>query len=512
MRSFSTQLFYPSKSLHAAPWLRYAYGAAVISAMAWGTALGYGIWPLGWGAFLPLWVIWMYAPPAPSTALRLVVGPGLVVHAGAFLLAFPWVIHHASTTGVQAGLAAFGVLTLLYSLPLWAGGLLARRHRRFAGLAVWVGGWLLIDAAMQYGPWAFPWATAAHALIDSPGTPTLVRLGGPLAVTAALGTAHAIGWALLRASTPIRIGGGTLVVVLLGVGLAGPAPAPSVSSDHTVWTVQPALSPTTWAEADRPDRRRHLEALTRTALDTTAQRPDLIVWPETALHPADTTGLQSFVTDTHIPLLSGAVAATDSPGQVTNATLLWRPNSHAVHRYDKHHLVPMVEYVPGMTQWERLRLLQFAEDPERRYVRGPGPTTLTTETLRIGPLVCFESLFGGYVARLPALTDIDVLVTVAQTGWWQQSQPAHQHSRYSRLRAFETGRPLLIASVSGPSTLIHPSGVLEQLASYNDAAVASAQLPTPEPPGLYVHRSISIDIAWTAVGLLLVLGTIRRWF
>ncbi|PEN07072.1 apolipoprotein N-acyltransferase [Longimonas halophila] len=503
--------------------LVYTYAAALVSASAWGFALGYGIWSLGWIAFLPLWGVWIYRPVPLHAVLKHTTGPSLLVYAGAFLLAYPWVGAHATDAGIQAGISALVILALLYSLPLMAGAQVALRGRRGTGVAVWVGGWMLVDLLLQYGSWAFPWALGAHAIVDSPGTYTLIRFGGPVAGTAAIGGLHAGLLAVLQMTTlesvgkqSVRAGVAGLVVVLLGLLVVSYGTSSSSSTSAPVppahaWAVQPDVAPTTWANADDPMRKARLLALTQTALDTTSAPPSLIVWPETALHPADTTGMQAAVDRWGVAVLTGAVLPAGDPQQTsqTNSALLYRPH-RTMQRYDKHHLVPFAEAVPGARGWQALRRFALAASNERAYVPGPGPVTFSHSDFSFVPLICFESLAAPLLARLDTdLPPTHALITLGQTGWWRRALPAQQHVQYSRLRAMETGRPLLVASVSGPTTLVAPSGAATVLAPFGEATVASVRWPAPHPPGWYMRTAPYTDIAWTAIALLLVSVPLR---
>lgn len=503
--------------------LVYTYAAALVSASTWGLALGYGIWPLGWVAFLPLWVVWLYRPVPLHAVRKHTTGPSLLVYTGAFLVAYPWIGTHTTDSGVQAGFSALVILALLYSLPLLAGAQVALRGRRGAGVAVWIGGWMLVDLLLQYGSWAFPWALGAHAIVDSPGTYTLVRLGGPVAGTAAIGGLHAglLAMRQITASESVgmrRVHGAAIGLVLALLGLlimsvgafSSSSPSAPVPPAHA-WAVQPDVAPTAWATADDSMRKARLLALTQAALDTTSTPPSLIVWPETALHPPDTSGMQATVDRWGVAILAGAVlpAKTPQPSAQTNSALLYRPH-RALQRYDKHHLVPFAEAVPGAEGWQALRRFALEQPNERTYVSGPGPVTFSHGDFSFVPLICFESLAAPLVARVgPDLPSVHALITVAQTGWWGHALPAWQHVRYSRLRAMETGRPLLVASVRGPTTLVAPSGTPTVLASFGDAAVTSVRWPASHPPGWSMRTAPYTDIAWTALALLLVSVPLR---
>lgn len=79
------------------------------------------------------------------------------------------------------------------------------------------------------------------------------------------------------------------------------------------------------------------------------------------------------------------------------------------------------------------------------------------ESLKIGPVICFESVFGEYCSRL-VRSGANLLVVITNDGWWRQSAGSWQHFGYARLRAVETRRDIVQSANTGISGFINQRG------------------------------------------------------
>jgi apolipoprotein N-acyltransferase len=70
--------------------------------------------------------------------------------------------------------------------------------------------------------------------------------------------------------------------------------------------------------------------------------------------------------------------------------------------------------------------------------------------------VCYEDAFGEEVIR--ALPQASLLVNVSEDAWFGDSLAPHQRLQMARMRALETGRPMLRAANTGPSVAIDHRG------------------------------------------------------
>ncbi len=76
--------------------------------------------------------------------------------------------------------------------------------------------------------------------------------------------------------------------------------------------------------------------------------------------------------------------------------------------------------------------------------------------------ICFEDLFGAEIIKAwgdPAL-EPTLLLNLSNLAWFDDSAAVPQHLQISRMRALETGRPMLRATNTGATAIIDPRGVV----------------------------------------------------
>jgi apolipoprotein N-acyltransferase len=217
----------------------------------------------------------------------------------------------------------------------------------------------------------------------------------------------------------------------------------------------------------------------RVLLDLTtyaaACRPDLVIWPETAVQGvmpwhADVMALASNAACTAgAPLLTGTVEAsleyraTQTPlARYHNSAWLFGTNGMACGRYRKQHLVPFGEFVPG-DRWfpllERLSPVGFSCTP------GTDSTVLSIRSrsgrpagvLAFSPLICFEDVFAG-LSRRAVRRGARLLVNITNDAWFDGSSEPEQHMRQAVFRCVENGVPMVRAANTGVTCSIDASG------------------------------------------------------
>lgn len=192
---------------------------------------------------------------------------------------------------------------------------------------------------------------------------------------------------------------------------------------------------------------------------------DLLVLPETALPmylddvPPD---YMRFLAR-HAPLITGVAAW--SRGQVASTAAEFNTPLQSVNvalgvdregrlqSYAKNHLVPFGEYTPPGFAW----FMALLHMPMSDFSPGPKiqpPLQLAGQ--QIASNICYEDLFGeDLIKALPAAT---LLVNLSNTAWFGDSLAQPQHLQIARVRAMETGRPMLRATNTGMTAAIAPDG------------------------------------------------------
>ncbi len=187
---------------------------------------------------------------------------------------------------------------------------------------------------------------------------------------------------------------------------------------------------------------------------------DLVVWaessvpfdlegsPEHAHRLADLAGLVG------APLLVNVDAPRHDGAGIAKAAILVGAGG-LEGRYDKMRLVPFGEYIPLRAVFGWIASVSDAAAEDRR----PGTDLVVMDVAGhgIGPLVCFESAFPD-LARLLVERDADVIVLQTATTTFQGTWAQPQHAALAALRAVESGRTVVHASVSGVTAVFDPAG------------------------------------------------------
>ncbi|CAM5389423.1 Apolipoprotein N-acyltransferase [Streptomyces tendae] len=326
-----------------------------------------------------------------------------------------------------------------------------------AALVVLPSGWLLAELVRSWqglgGPWgmlgASQWQVAPALRLASVGGVWLLSF-----LVVAVNVALAVLVAVRRARVPALAG-------LLAAAAATSAawvwsPRPGTDERAAIAVVQPGVV----AGADSADRRfDREERLTRRLADRDL---DLIVWGESSVgfdleeRPDLARRLAALSRETGADILVNVDARrSDKPG-IYKSSVLVGPQGPTGDRYDKMRLVPFGEYVPFRSLLGWATSVGKAAGEDRR--RGTEQVVMDVgDGLRIGPMVCFESAFPD-MSRSLAADGAEVLVAQSSTSTFQHTWAPEQHASLAALRAAETGRPMVHATLTGVSAVYDANG------------------------------------------------------
>jgi len=152
-------------------------------------------------------------------------------------------------------------------------------------------------------------------------------------------------------------------------------------------------------------------------------------------------------------------------------------------RYDKRHLVPFGEYMPFGRWLRRLGIAQFVRMPGG-FDAGTGDNKLHISGLPTArALICYEAIFPN--ERGERLDDPDPprwMLNVTDDAWFGLTAGPYQHFAEARLRAIETGLPLVRAANTGVSAIADGRGRILAEAPLGVQAVIDGPLPEPLAP------------------------------
>ncbi len=130
-------------------------------------------------------------------------------------------------------------------------------------------------------------------------------------------------------------------------------------------------------------------------------------------------------------------------------TLLYTPDGRLAGTYSKEHLVPFGEYVPfrSLVDWTGI-----VDRIPYDYTPGKERTIFRVKGHRLATVICFESAFGPLVRDFVD-RGAEVVVVSTNNRSYRRSGNSAQHIAQTQMRAAETGRPFLQASISGMSAV-----------------------------------------------------------
>jgi apolipoprotein N-acyltransferase len=135
--------------------------------------------------------------------------------------------------------------------------------------------------------------------------------------------------------------------------------------------------------------------------------------------------------------------------------------------YSKSHLVPFGEMIPPGFSW----FLELASIPMSAFSRGANKQPpLAVAGQQVAVNICYEDVFGEEI--IGSLPQAGILANLSNTAWFGHSLAQPQHLQIARMRAVETGRPMLRATNTGMTAAIGPDGtVLAQLPAFTQGVL-----------------------------------------
>ncbi|MFF1380916.1 apolipoprotein N-acyltransferase [Streptomyces sp. NPDC058308] len=475
-------------------------------------ALAFPAPSLWWFAYVAL-VPWMLLAASAPTGRRAMLDGWL----GG--LGFMVAVHHWLLPSLHVFTVVIAALLGLLWAP-WAR--LVRRYlggaptagRATAALVVLPSAWLMVELVRSWEGLGGPWGLLGSSQWQVPPALRLASVGGVWLVSAlvvAVNTGVALLVVAVRAAasrTSLRTST-SRISVRTTPWITGPRssarPAPRATTGtfgpRPLSPVAPAVTPGTaavpalagilavaaattaaWAWAPRPEpagrvrvavvqpgviegaasaerRLAREEELTRTLK---GRDPDLVVWGESSVgfdladRPDVARRIAALSREVGADILVNVDARRSDRAGIFKSSVLVGPDGPTGDRYDKMRLVPFGEYVPARSLLGWATSVGKAAGEDRR--RGDRQVVMDVgRDLRIGPLVCFESAFPDMSRRLTQ-DGAQVLLAQSATSSFQSSWAPRQHASLAAVRAAETGRPMVHATLTGVSAVYAPDG------------------------------------------------------
>ncbi|HEY3346522.1 MAG TPA: apolipoprotein N-acyltransferase, partial [Nitrospirota bacterium] len=436
-----------------------------------------------------------------------------------YLASVYWVINTMySYGGLNIGVSILLLVALSAYLALYVGifalfmNRASMRRIPFTISAPFV--WVALELARNYMLSGFPWnllGYSQHAVLKIIQVSDITGVYGVSFAVVLVNAAAADLLAMLpdkKIAWPRAAGIASAVVIIIGVSLYGGYRLnhPPVSKG----TIKAALIQGNIDQSQKWDpafRDKVFGAYTRLTLEAARQKPDIVIWPETAtpfVFQDDEMRPRLFET----AKLSGAYLLTGSPsieqkddqGYLEfNSAYLISPKGNPVGRYDKMHLVPFGEYVPAKT------LLPFVSKMVTAigdFGGGKEATVMEAGNFKFGTAICFEVIFPELVRKF-ADNGADFLTSVTNDAWFGRSSAPAQHFNMAVFRAVENRRALVRAANTGITGLILPTGEVGATTGIFKETMLTVDVPLVSEKTFYTRHGDLFAYFCAAVSLLI---------
>ena len=467
--------------------------AAVFVLLGIGVATGQA--PLGW---------WMLAVPALALALLLAhpapgprgaFGAGFWLGLGYFGAALHWIVSPFLVDVARHGwMAPFALLFMATGAALfWAAAFWTAHRLAPRSIFVLVLSLAGVEALRSLVLTGFPWALIGHIWVGT-GIAQWSAWVGPHGLTL---------WTVLLAAGLGAIlqdrPWGLAPLVASAVWLVlGPDDGPPPDGP-VVRLVQPnAPQDEKWD----PDKRQvFFDRLLQSTGE--APRPDLIVWPETAiptlLNWAGPELDLAAEAAQGAPLIFGINRSEGS--RYYNALVLLGQGAVVQAIADKSHLVPFGEYMPFGELLGRFGIEGLAASEGGGFSSGTGAGLV--EVPGIGTartLICYEGIFAEEIGTAGPRPRLMVLIT--NDAWFGRAAGPAQHLAQARLRAIEQGLPMVRVANTGISAMIDARGRVTGAIPLNTAGHIDLPLPAAREITPYARTGdlpvLALIVLWLA--------------
>ena len=432
--------------------------------------VGFGLWPLAFVMFIPLW--WSLDAMPQKSYLK-IASAGFLFGLIAFLLGTHWLL--ALNDGFIKGNTILGSLlwlglgawfALAYAIYSLVYGVLKSR-----GFSLLVSGMvpLVLLEWLQHN--LFP-SYAGAGLIHRIELAQISSLGGPLLMSAFVVSINSILYGFLAQgarfvpSQCLRLSaGGVFIAAALFYGVSSLQGVKSVPADDDRLTIGVVQSNLVRHRSEDSAFLRHEAHLQQSRELLSEFDVDLLIWPESAYEqglrrPLPIDG-QFIRKDIDVPLLFGGTSIWQSNGRkvTSNSVFFSNHEGKIAQSYDKNRLLPFAETRPELSfmgdLWDTLIDI-FPQHQD--FKRGTTKPSFKMGDTRFSVPICYEMVLPDYIHSMVAEGQPDFLITLANDSWFAGTQEPEIHLALSQLRAIEHRMWVVRSTNSGVSAVIDPAG------------------------------------------------------
>ncbi len=220
-------------------------------------------------------------------------------------------------------------------------------------------------------------------------------------------------------------------------------------------------------------------------ISITNQLPEdvkIIIWPESAvpfaLYDDDTSLCQylAFATKNMRLLITGGIRITkkNNNSQLFNSIFFISKNGKLLDCYDKRVLLPFGEYIPFKRFIPFKKITHGTQD----YSFGKKmKSSVKNAGIIFLPVICYESIFPKLINLSTNASCYQVILSLANDGWFGNSSQPYHHLAICRFRCVESGVPLIRATNTGVSAVFDSYGRLINKIDINQTGFITLNIP-----------------------------------
>lgn len=339
-----------------------------------------------------------------------------------------------------------------------------------------------------------------------------------------------------RIQTPLFIVAGVFFVIPMTISLVTYATYEEKVDPFEVVAIQPNLDPyNVKFEVEPMDQ---LQEMGQLMLTKATKNTDLILAPETAIsrsfdeddfkrmgYFAYLKSLQAQLDNVSICIGASTVRFFDK--KHSRSSRLVSGGSQYIEYYNtsifidensetqfihKSKLVPGVESIPFSDYFPFLEDLAIQNGGTSGTLGiEPYAKVFYDKDVRIAPVVCYESIYGEWVAE-QCRNGAQLICIATNDGWWKDTPGYKQHCSFASLRAIENRRSIARSANTGTSCFVNQRGDISQATEWWKKDVIKAKLNLNSEQTFFTTYGNVMGRSFAFVSFLLILFTFVKRF
>jgi apolipoprotein N-acyltransferase len=486
------------------------------------------------------WLVWVALVPLlaalRNTGVKQSIMLGFVMGVAHYMTLLYWLAYTMRTYGYLPWLLC-GTVLILFSIylslfvALFSAAIARLRMNPLTGLVIIPSLWVGLEFIRSFAFTGFPWGTVGHSQYATLHMIQIADTLGAYGVSFLIMLVNAAvffgylcfrkydwkGHGISRRFVVLSLAASLLLVGFNGLygswKLAVVDRALESAPAKRVTVVQGNISQTEkWDPAFQVSTVETYLRLSRTGQDA---KPDLIVWPETALpfyfenNVPLTLRVRKGMADIEAQFVVGSPSFARRINRIDyyNSAYLLGPDGSTQGKYNKSHLVPFGEYVP-FKKW--LPFLGKIVAHVGDFDRGNIGDTVAWGKDKLGILICYELIFP-YISRAMVKNGATVLINITNDAWYGRSSAPYQHFSFAVFRAVENRRAMIRSANTGISGFVDPAGRILAATPLFEEAAATRNVPLLSGLTFYTrYGDVFASACLTAAMLLFGIQEVRR--